>query len=161
MSMDAAFGNWLAGFIDGEGSFVVRVVNEPNRRQHYSCNFKLQVRLDDAAIVREVQQRTGLGVVYADKRKRPSAKPNDQPSITWAIQNRKGCADLCELIAKYPLRAKKSRDFAIWREAVRELCGAKDQERLLAYKEALEAIRRYEGRELEELPAPSQLRLIS
>ena len=155
MNTDPAFGNWLAGFIDGEGCFAInKAVRKP---AYFRCQFSLRVRLDDAAIVREVHKRLGFGSVFTAKANGPT-----NPSFGWSVSSRPDALKLAELLETYPLRAKKARDFAIWRLALDEWRGANDRALMAHYKEALHEVRRYGGGELEnDLPAPSQLRLIS
>lgn len=110
------FGHYMAGFIDGEGSFVIA-----HAKQVYTCRFQLKLRDDDAPILFELQERTGLGVVKPEKNYSRSRGPdNGRPQMTWVLSNKSDCAMLVRLLERYPLRAKKSRDFAVWKLAVRE-----------------------------------------
>lgn len=104
-----AFGNWLAGFIDGEGCFFFH----SRRKQFSPPQFQLKLRDDDRAILEECVSRTGLGrIITTDRRGRSN------PQIKWLISRCSDCRCLVEIIDRYPLRAKKKRDFEIWREAV-------------------------------------------
>lgn len=51
------FGNWLAGFTDGEGCFTVEAYRG---RASHSCSFTIALRVDDKSILDECQLRTGL-----------------------------------------------------------------------------------------------------
>jgi hypothetical protein len=115
--VDDAFGHWLAGFIDGEGSFCI----VPNRGG-YSAKFQLKLRDDDGAILLEIALRTGMGRLVAEQR-RTASRPNDNPATVWKVQSKGDCLALIRLLDRYPLRAKKARDYAIWREAVLEWNG--------------------------------------
>lgn len=108
MEIDGAFGNWLAGFIDGEGCFWIR----PEHNGAWSVRFRVGLRDDDAAILEEVQRQTGLGLL----RFRPHTSGN--PQVYWEVFRKDEQVQLVELLDRYPLRAKKARDYAIWREAV-------------------------------------------
>lgn len=107
--MDAKFGHWLAGFTDGEGSFDI------NRNPHgsYACRFAISLRIDDLPILQEIQRATAIGkIVFVEKYGTSAAQAR------WIVNNKTDCVALVEVFDCYPLRAKKARDFAIWREAV-------------------------------------------
>jgi LAGLIDADG endonuclease len=108
------FGHWLAGFIDGEGCFYIdfRVRNGWPR---YSCSFHLVLRDDDAAILSEIQGRLGVGNL---KRARPRGFPGSRPQLRLNVTSLAGCQRIIQILDVFPLRAKKARDYAIWREAV-------------------------------------------
>jgi hypothetical protein len=157
--VDDAFGHWLAGFMDGEGSFGIA---GGNTRGSYHCTACVKLRGDDRAILEEIVERTGIGSVRY--------QPNTQrthPQYAWLVHNRAGCLALIELLDRYPLRAKKARDYAIWREAVidwsapRARRSGRDWGRMAALKVALEAGRKFDADEV-DVPEPtpvSQLRL--
>jgi LAGLIDADG endonuclease len=109
-----AFGNWLSGFTDGEGCFYLST----KRGQRYiflQCHFCINVRNDDIDIIRSIHNFLGCGnVVEKTVRKRLSN--------TCADFRVSKISDLANIVVpnfeKYPLRAKKSRDFEIWKKAV-------------------------------------------
>ena len=110
--MEDDFGHWLAGWIDGEGCFLI------NRMQTaYQPRMRLHVRDDDAEILDEIVKRTGIGYV-ARQPARPSHGRRNNPQAEWRVMSKADCVALVELLDRYPLRAKKARDYAIWREAV-------------------------------------------
>lgn len=118
--VDAAFGNWLAGLIDGEGCFTLTHVGEyPGRPECYGCRFHLKLRDDDYPMLAEVGERTGIGYVEwlpgeAHGRRRAQAR--------WIVLTKLDCQALVALLDVYPLRSKKARDFVVWREAVEIWC---------------------------------------
>jgi hypothetical protein len=116
--IDDAFGHWLAGFIDGEGCFALRRHNPSHICGHsWGAIFVLKVRDDDAAIIEEIAARTGLGrVTYG---RAPSGYRNTRPQAKWQVQSKADCVALADLLDRYPLRAKKARDLAVWSKAVR------------------------------------------
>ncbi len=152
--MDKDFGNWLAGFIDGEGCFILRETYP----DYFRCGFSIELRVDDAPILEEVRTRLGIGTLKY--RNRSGKNGNDCPQASWNLQSQLDCVALMELLDKHPLRAKKAHDYAIWRMALKAQCARVEQNVLRAYKEQLSAIKQYEGGEV-EVPSPAQLRLIS
>jgi len=104
-------GYYLAGLADGEGCFVIAPT-----RTGYTCAFVVHMRGDDRPLLERLQRETGLGGLY---RGRTRKQPDGHPSARWAIQTTSDCATLVRIFDQYPLRSKKARDFAIWREAVR------------------------------------------
>ena len=113
-AVDKSFGHWLAGFADGEGSFGI---SQP--RKSYICKFHISLRLDDADILHECQHRLELGNVGLVKREKLRS-PNEKPCARWEVGGKIPCLRLVQIFDEFPLRAKKRRDFEIWREAVIE-----------------------------------------
>ncbi len=106
--MDDAFGHWLAGFIDGEGSFQIVAF-----RGRFDCRFRVKLRDDDRAILEEIVKRTGIGRIKTD-----AGHGSSKPQAVWKVQNKAECLALVQLLDRYPVRAKKARDYVVWRAAV-------------------------------------------
>jgi LAGLIDADG endonuclease len=106
--VDEAFLNWLAGFIDGEGSFGIY----PSGRA-MATRFTLSLRDDDAAILQEIVQRTGIG--HLVRRRRIGSS---RPQTKWIVYGAEDQVKLVEILDAHPLRAKKLRDYEVWRRAV-------------------------------------------
>jgi hypothetical protein len=163
-------GNWLAGFIDGEGCF--QIYTQPHSKTQmnfaYRCHFSITLRRDDESILRELQRITGLGSIV-------HTQPNrGNPAVRWQVHAKADCVALVILLDRYPLRAKKAADYAIWRQAVSAWQRTKkggnrrgrnnDYSEMAAYAEALTALRRYDGSSglpLPEQRSDPQLRLVS
>lgn len=103
------FGHWLAGFIDGEGHFYITRTGGWIR-----CGLIVNIRDDDAPVLEEVCGRLGVGRVSPTGMN--AARGN--PQVRWEVSTKGGCLKLVEIFDTYPLRAKKARDYAIWRQAV-------------------------------------------
>lgn len=109
------FGHWLSGFVDGEGCFFLRV-----NRGGPVASLMIALRADDSAILYSICSYLGCGSVIGHKLRVASGAKT--PMMEFKVGK---IADLFHRIAphfeRYPLRAKKARDFRIWKEAV-DLC---------------------------------------
>lgn len=107
--------DWLAGFIDGEGSF-----NISHHGGNYQPRFSLKLRDDDTSIIEEVQHFLAVGTVRKSKCSPIGSKyysPNAHMQIRLDIIGSDN-VKLVEILDKYPLRSKKLRDYTIWKVAV-------------------------------------------
>lgn len=140
------FGHWLAGFVDGEGCFCLHGKGKTSIQPF----FRLKLRDDDAAIIVMMKNRTGLGRLHR------WIKHKSKPQIEWIVHKKLECQALAALLTKFPLRAKKKRDFEIWKQAVilhaevKHIHGGiggsvphPNQKFLLKLKLKLQSIRRY------------------
>lgn len=143
--IDPGFGHWLSGFIDGEGSFVIA-----ESRGQFRCVFSLTLRDDDHDMLVECEKQTGIGSV--SRRDRSYGKGPDRPQSVWVVTNVRDCLALVRLLDRFPLRAKKRRDYEIWRQAVIHWryrpVGSRwhhnvDWTTFADFKRDLEAVRRY------------------
>ena len=144
MTLEPAFGHWLAGFVDGEGCFYLKKTDG----QYLICAFRVALRLDDRAILEEIQRETGIGQIHVTRRAKWGS--NDQAS--WSVTRKREVMELARIFDLYPLRSKKARDFVIWRQAVtvwgdKERCSNArvDTPRLWELKAALEGGRVYQA----------------
>ncbi len=139
-SANEAFGSWFAGFVDGEGCFVIRKYSYGKHRPA----FQLNLREDDIGVLLLIHSSLELGRIYRE----PAGRGRDgywsKPMAKWFVQNLAGCRRLVDVFDTFPLRSKKSQDYLVWREAVIECCSQQpDQTRLAYLKAALETGRRY------------------
>lgn len=112
--IDDSFGYWLSGFIDGEGCFAIL---QKGRFGSYICSFHITLRRDDEAILRNIVDATQCGQVYRMSATPDAARPNAKPTSRWTVEKRAEVLSLIRILDRYPLRAKKARDYAIWRES--------------------------------------------
>lgn len=156
MSWDPREDAWFAGFTDGEGSFNIV------RNSGGTCNprFKISLRIDDAAVLEGLEAAFGGFVSFL-----AASHASTRPAAQWVVSAKRDLPALLAYFDRFPLRAKKARDYVIWRRAVRIYCdrgGAVPE--LVLLRDALAEIRRYDGPELVDRPEVEipdhQLRLI-
>jgi LAGLIDADG endonuclease len=107
--IDPFFGHWLAGFIAGEGCFSITL----NHGSSWQCAFELKVRDDDGDIMYEIQSQLGLGKIY-----NLAERDTSRPQVTWRIGSLDECIRFIHVLDQFSLRARKSKDYHIWRRAV-------------------------------------------
>lgn len=142
------FGHWLAGFVDGEGCFDINVQNSG---RSIRCRLQIRLRDDDAAMLSTIRDTLGVGVVKAT----PDPRPTRYNQATWTVS---GIADIIHVIIplfeKYPLRAKKAKDFRLWARAARLIHSKAHltpdgREEVLALKRQMQEGRQYNGSTLD------------
>ena len=111
------FGNYLSGLTDGEGCFILPYGHSYNRHhRHGSARFTINLRNDDIGILYLIQSYWQCGFV------KPQLLVNERNPNPKVFFNVHDISSLMSVVLphfdKFPLRAKKSRDFKIWREAV-------------------------------------------
>jgi hypothetical protein len=111
LTVDAGFGFWLAGLIDGEGCFDVKKLHQPS--------FGIALREDDHEVLSYCLRTLGVGTVRIERKK----PPRGQRRVWWRLENLEACLRLVVLLDRYPLRTKKLRDFVLWRQVVLVQCG--------------------------------------
>jgi len=142
------FLDWLAGFIDGEGCFIIGAGDAIRFR---CC---IALRDDDSDAIRYIHRKLGFGSIYHQKAQKGA------PLLGWHVNGPKNCTKLATLLNDR-LRTKKRRDFLIWSAALEAKAAGAGFQTLRSYKEALEAGRRYRAkRQRVECPTYPQLRLI-
>ncbi len=121
------FGNYVSGLVDGEGCFILRWNHGSG-----SAKFQLALRHDDRPILELVQSFWGCGYFeYSDRR---AIVPNHMPRAAFCVCK---TSDLARIVApnfeRFPLRAKKRRDFDIWNQGVRLIDSIKKRPRRRRY----------------------------
>jgi hypothetical protein len=114
-----AFGHWLSGFVDGEGHFRLQYSNSKGKKSKHRLQavFRVSVRSDDIKLLFDIQDYLDIGRIYlhaneADRRRGLDA----MPSCRFTACSKNELEILVNHFDKYPLRSKKARDYAIWRE---------------------------------------------
>lgn len=130
--IDSDLGYWLAGFIDGEGSFGIVTL----RATTFQCRFSLTLRDDDRAILESLHAITQLGHLTPQK-----ARGGSKPQLAWVIDSKMDCQELVCILDRFPLRTKKIRDYLVWRAAVLEWCRAHGRSRTDEYRDRMASLK--------------------
>jgi hypothetical protein len=133
--VDVHIGYYLAGLIDGEGSFIIHA-----SATGFGCTFVMRLRADDRPILESL--RAVLGEPGAI-RNTVGRAGNQAPCVDWKIAKKRELLWLTELLDVYQLRAKKRHDYAVWREAVIAWNSGAPRDEMVRYREALAEARAY------------------
>jgi hypothetical protein len=120
------FGHWLSGLVDGEGCFGL-AWKPPSRNERPTPRawFIISLRLDDFPTLRVIQSYWRCGTLAVQRKKSTRDHYTRKPSGIFSVQ---AIGDVANTVVphfeRYPLRAKKAADFAIWKESVRLLYAA-------------------------------------
>ena len=140
---------WFSGFVDGEGCFIIRVVNHrkpSGNRTYYQPSFVIKLRDDDDQILHEIQLNFGGKLRHIRPTK--SSTPGARPQIEWSVVAQGELLALIAYFDQFPLRSKKARDYGFWREAtiiVATKPSGSRSSRIPKLKHQMEAGRRYES----------------
>ena len=128
-------GDYLAGYVDGEGSFHVAIQRNPSTRYGWQLvpEFHVSQNPERASVLRLLQARLGCGRIQANAR-----SGGRDRSLVYVVRNR---ADLTRNVIpffeRHPILSEKSLEFETFAEIVRamergEHLGHEGFERLLA-----------------------------
>lgn len=104
---DRAF---FAGFVAGDGSFVIR---PNNAGASWCCGLQVKLRADDTPLLTAMRDWSGGGQLSP-----APARGGSQPQTTWMVARRADCVTVAAILDSSPLLGKKAREFEIWRQAV-------------------------------------------
>ena len=154
-----SFGNWFAGFTDGEGCFTAHIGRKIGRTGNEYIDidpeFSIILRDDDSGILVEICRQLGFSTqikYYPEAVNKFGVK--SKPKVKLEIRRMKRCLRLIEIFDKFPLRAKKKRDYDIWRRLVfaikdtprgNKWHGLADRSGNLKIVEELKSIKRYDA----------------
>jgi len=113
--------HYIAGFIDGEGSFSVSIGKHKTLRRGFEVRpeFEIELRKDDQEILERILITIGIGRIYDCSYERYGWFPHAKYKITsiWDMKE-----FLFPFLDKHPLQAKKRKSYLIFREIVLMLC---------------------------------------
>ena len=109
------FGPWFSGFVDGEGCFMIG--------KKFSCTLSIMLREDDRAVLELIRNTLKIGHMSRRVKSKAEQERNhshSHPCLTWTVSRTVHlCRYILPLLACYPLRSKKCRDYEIWKKAVK------------------------------------------
>ncbi len=143
---------YVTGLTDGEGCFCLIVNTENKKREnsvstyrYWVVDFSLHMRDDERPILEKVQKFFEAGRLNG-------VSSNGNNAVHFNIRSREDVlTKLIPHFEKFPLQAKKQRDFLLWKEAVAILELAKKRKKTLFDGQLLtnqEEIRLYKIRDL-------------
>lgn len=105
-------GNYIAGFVDGEGCFTLLGryyldLRDVKYRFRFTPRFQIKLKNNDIDILTDVLETIGTGNIRIDDR-----------FVWYYVQGIKGNKKIIEFFEKYPLQARKKEDFKTWKEIV-------------------------------------------
>ena len=98
--MEQFYLSWLAGLIDGDGCFSIGV--KVDNRVHIGKQVRIALKENDDWILKEIQEKTGIGKIYYSNK----GKPNGVCS--WQTVSYSDAIRITELLLPY-LRLKKEK----------------------------------------------------
>jgi len=101
-----SFGHWLAGFVAGEGHFGIA-----RRGESFHPSFRIALRSDDDAALHDICRELGFGKISYCSTKTTHVAVFGVYAYVEAIA-------LIALLRRFPLRAKKQRDFEAWARCI-------------------------------------------
>lgn len=119
------FGHWLAGFADGESCFQIWSARV-GRWSRGGASFVIDLRADDHSILSLIQAYWQCGKIRAGG-SRVATYDDGKTKRTYTVKEKRifrvdAMADLERVVIphfeRYPLRAKKARDFVVWKRGV-------------------------------------------
>jgi len=115
-----AFGAWLSGFTDADGSFSLHLYQSSAGCPTPLAIYSIYLRDDDFAILQQIQSFLGCGRIDHISRADQRAKGHDTKDCYSFNVRRVAQLISCVLphFQRFPLLAKKRRDLAVFREAV-------------------------------------------
>ena len=110
-------GNYVAGFVDGEGSFSISIGKdtEYKRGVQVRAEFEIELRADDQEILERILITIGCGRIYDCSYDRYGWYPHSKYKVT-------GAQDMIDYVFpffdKHKLQAKKAKVYELFKEVV-------------------------------------------
>jgi hypothetical protein len=119
--MEKLPGNYIAGFVDGEGCFALKfrrdIRHERGKRSgvkpvyfYWDIEFAIMLREDDQEILKKIQNTLNCGKV---------GNPDKRGAVRYSVNDINDLLNkIVPFFEKYSLHTKKRFDFQLWKEAV-------------------------------------------
>jgi len=115
---------YVAGFIDGEGSFSISIGKHKTLRRGFEIRpeFEIELRKDDQEILERILVTIGIGRIYDCSYERYGWYPHAKYKITsiWDLKEY-----LFPFLDKNPLLAKKRKSYLLFKQIVFMVCAKK------------------------------------
>lgn len=109
-------GDYIAGFVDGEGCFALKFRRDVRHDRknspiyfYWDIEFAIMLRSDDKKILEDICETLNCGRISISKRGTARYAVNDLDDLLYKI---------VPFFERHQLRAKKRNDFNLWREAL-------------------------------------------
>lgn len=110
---------YVAGFIDGEGSFWVSIYRDETMKNKIFCRaeFSIELRADDRDILERIQKTLGCGKIYNCNYQRYGWYPH----VKYKVGRLDEISEkLIPFFEKFPLQAKKAKTFRYFKRIIRK-----------------------------------------
>ena len=98
---------WLAGLLEGEGSFQVGVNGRVRPDGTQATRIRIATRMTDEDVLRKAQDMTGMGKFYKVRRDKDYYKDHWKDAWNWEINKKNHVYALC--VAVYPFMGQRRR----------------------------------------------------
>ena len=140
--------DWFAGFVDGEGCFVVERSKHSTGSIGYTPRFSIVLRDDDRTVLETIQAQLGVGSItqMSNARRRANGTSKGADALQFRVHGR-NCVEVVRALDGR-MCSKKADEFYIWKQAVElrlavpKLQG-KNAERMAWFRTALQAAKKY------------------
>ena len=106
-------GGYISGLTDGEGHFRASMMKTPGGNTTCRTEFKIDLRADDKGVLEWMQSYFGCGSISTPNRSEGNPLSNFSISSLFDVLQ-----SVVPHFDTYPLRAKKLKDYIIWRKIV-------------------------------------------
>ena len=108
------FIEWLRGFVDGEGTFVI----SHTTGQYYSFIFQIWLHKDDHKVLNLIQNTLGFGQVLSN---------DSRNAVYFRVQDIISIKKIIDIFSYYPLNSSKHLNFLVFKEAFELYTNAKSK----------------------------------
>lgn len=101
---------YIVGLVDGEGCFAVTISRHKTKKLGYDARliFEIEMRADDRGILERLQATWDCGLIFDLQYHRYGWKPH----VKYAVKSHRDIVKtVIPFFKKYPLQAKKRKDF--------------------------------------------------
>lgn len=115
LDLPPRFGDWFAGFVDGEGCFAINCsCSKRDGNKEVKTGLQITLRDDDLEVLEYICDTLNIGNIY-----KRQGYGNGKPTAQYYVYRKPDLKHvIIPLFEKHPLMAKKKRDFEIWKRAV-------------------------------------------